>query len=74
MGTDAIGHVVDGSGQPLDWLWAIGSLRQGQLLESTAVPEIRGQAQDIADQVLRHIRGGGQYEAFFQDEQLASNY
>ena len=74
VGTDAIGHVVDGSGQPLDWLWAIGSLRQGQLLESTAVPEIRGQAQDIADQVLRHIRGGGQYEAFFQDEQLASNY
>jgi uncharacterized NAD(P)/FAD-binding protein YdhS len=56
VGTDLTGHVLDACGEPLDWLWALGSLRQGQLFESTAVPEIRGQAQDIAEQVLRHIR------------------
>ena len=72
VGTDAIGHVLDASGQPLDWLWAIGSLRQGQLFESTAVPEIRGQAQGIADQVTRRSRSDGQYEAFLQDERLAA--
>jgi uncharacterized NAD(P)/FAD-binding protein YdhS len=74
VGTDVNGHVLDASGEPLDWLWAVGSLRQGQLFESTAVPEIRGQAQTVAGQVLRHIRGGGQYETFLQDQQLASSY
>jgi uncharacterized NAD(P)/FAD-binding protein YdhS len=74
VGTDGMGHVLDASAQPLDWLWAIGSLRQGQLFESTAVPEIRGQAQGVADQVMRHIRGGRQYEAFLQDERMASSY
>ena len=42
------GPVLDAQGQPSPWLWAVGPLRQGQLLESTAVPEIRVQARDIA--------------------------
>jgi len=46
--TDAGGRVLAASGRPTEWMWALGSLRQGQLLESTAVPEIRSQAHDTA--------------------------
>jgi uncharacterized NAD(P)/FAD-binding protein YdhS len=58
VATDHRGRALDVRGRPSDWLWAIGSLRQGQLLESTAVPEIRAQAGDIAhdiEGVLGHL-------------------
>lgn len=42
------GCVLDSSGRRVPWLWALGPLRQGQLLESTAIPEIRAQAQTVA--------------------------
>ena len=54
--TDLAGKVIGTSGRPADWLWAIGSLRQGQLFESTAVPEIRLQAQDVAAQLRGRLR------------------
>ncbi|MEV6839244.1 FAD/NAD(P)-binding protein, partial [Streptomyces sp. NPDC051133] len=37
-------------------LWTLGVLRRGNLLESTAIPEIRAQAAEVADSVL-HVLG-----------------
>ncbi|SHG32273.1 Uncharacterized NAD(P)/FAD-binding protein YdhS [Jatrophihabitans endophyticus] len=45
--TDPAGRLVPASG-PAASIWAIGPLRRGQLWESTAVPEIRSQAADLA--------------------------
>ena len=50
-GTDAGGRVLTVSGEPIEWMWALGSQRQAQLLESTAVPEIRSQALQVASAV-----------------------
>jgi uncharacterized NAD(P)/FAD-binding protein YdhS len=35
-------------------LWTLGSLRRGNLLETTAIPEIRCQADDLATALRRH--------------------
>jgi uncharacterized NAD(P)/FAD-binding protein YdhS len=53
--TDVGGRVLAASGRPTEWMWALGSLRQGQLLESTAVPEIRAQAHDMASAVRHRL-------------------
>ncbi|WP_329565608.1 FAD/NAD(P)-binding protein [Kitasatospora sp. NBC_01266] len=37
-------------------LWTLGSLRRGNLLETTAIPEIRCQADDLARLLLDHSR------------------
>ncbi|MDQ1694768.1 MAG: hypothetical protein QOJ03_121, partial [Frankiaceae bacterium] len=50
--TDA-GAVVDATGRADGRITAIGPLRRGSLYESTAVPELRGQAADIADGLAR---------------------
>ncbi|UPG95260.1 FAD/NAD(P)-binding protein [Luteibacter aegosomatissinici] len=42
------GHLLDGDGKPRGNLFAIGSLLRGALWESTAIPEIRKQAQSLA--------------------------
>lgn len=55
VATDDRGRAVDARGRPSDWLWAIGPLRQGQLLESTAVPEIRIEARDVALDIGRYL-------------------
>lgn len=36
-------------------MWTLGLLRRGELLESTAMPEIRGQAADLARAVLHAL-------------------
>jgi uncharacterized NAD(P)/FAD-binding protein YdhS len=46
------GHLLDGNGRPRPNLFAIGSLLRGALWESTAIPEIRKQAQGVADMLL----------------------
>ena len=47
--TDAVsGQVKSAAGSPVAGLFAIGPLRRGTLWESTAVPEIRDQAQQLA--------------------------
>lgn len=51
VATTLRGRVLDATGYPLGWLWAMGSLRQGQLFESTAVRELRLQAREVALQV-----------------------
>jgi uncharacterized NAD(P)/FAD-binding protein YdhS len=46
------GHLFDGNGKPRPNLFAIGSLLRGALWESTAIPEIRKQAQSLANMLL----------------------
>jgi uncharacterized NAD(P)/FAD-binding protein YdhS len=48
------GAVVDRNGMAAPWLYAIGPMRIGGLLETTAVPEIREQAAALAQTLLRH--------------------
>jgi len=57
IATDPGGRVLAASGRPTEWMWALGSLRQGQLLESTAVPEIRAQAHHVAVAVRQWLAG-----------------
>ncbi|PWD43573.1 oxidoreductase [Gordonia paraffinivorans] len=45
------GQVLDADGRPGP-MWALGSLRRGELWETTAVPEIREQARDVAESLL----------------------
>jgi uncharacterized NAD(P)/FAD-binding protein YdhS len=45
------GRVVS-TGPPRPPLWAIGALRQGELWESTAIPEIRVQAVEVANAIV----------------------
>ncbi len=42
------GKVIDGSGQSDNQLYAIGPLLKAVLLESVAVPELKGQAEELA--------------------------
>ncbi|MFT4009461.1 MAG: FAD/NAD(P)-binding protein [Nocardioidaceae bacterium] len=46
------GRLVDSEGTTEAPLWTLGAMRRGELWESTAVPEIRTQAQAIATDVL----------------------
>jgi hydroxyacylglutathione hydrolase len=48
------GAVVDRNGTAMPWLYAIGPMRVGGLLETTAVPEIREQAAALSQTLLRH--------------------
>jgi uncharacterized NAD(P)/FAD-binding protein YdhS len=48
--------VVDDRGRPSDFLFAIGPLLKGTLWETTAVPELRAQAQRVAEVVLADDR------------------
>lgn len=45
--TDERGAVLDAHGQASAVMFALGPMRKGQLWETTAVPEIRGQAQAL---------------------------
>ncbi len=72
--TDLAGRVIGASGEAADCFWAIGSLRQGQLFESTAVPEIRMQARDVSAELKRRFRQCGQDRAVFESAPLAANY
>ena len=70
--TDAGGRVLTASGQPTEWMWALGSLRQGQLLESTAVPEIRAQAHHTAVAVRQWLAGKASGTVSLTDDYEAS--
>jgi uncharacterized NAD(P)/FAD-binding protein YdhS len=48
LDTDPDGRLLDRTGRPSDTLWALGPLRRGALLETTAIPEIRDQAAALA--------------------------
>lgn len=49
----ADGSAVDAEGEILPWLQVLGGLRAGCLWETTAVPELRGQAENAARRLLR---------------------
>jgi uncharacterized NAD(P)/FAD-binding protein YdhS len=49
---DDRGALIDACGRVDRRLWTIGSLRRGTLWETTAVPEIRTQASDLAESLL----------------------
>ncbi|MET0935274.1 MAG: FAD/NAD(P)-binding protein [Luteibacter sp.] len=46
------GHLLDGNGRARSNLFAVGSLLRGALWESTAIPEIRKQAQNVANMLM----------------------
>lgn len=48
LDVDGDGRLIGDDGEPSAVLWAIGPLRRGALLETTAVPEIRVQAAALA--------------------------
>ena len=49
------GAVIEGSGAASKSLFALGSVRKGLLWESTAVPEIRVQAQSLAERLAQDL-------------------
>ena len=52
LACDADGALVDGAGRVSDRLFTLGPLRKGELWESTAVPELRVQAERLARRLL----------------------
>jgi uncharacterized NAD(P)/FAD-binding protein YdhS len=46
---DADGHLIDGAGATVPGIVCLGSIRQGEEWETTAIPEIRAQAAAIAE-------------------------
>lgn len=54
---DIDGALVDNEASPSEWLFAIGPLRNGVLLETTAVPEIGQQAELLSDLLLSSLAG-----------------
>jgi len=56
LACDPHGAVLDSSGIVSDRLYAVGPLRKGELGESTAVPELREQAERVARRVLENAR------------------
>ncbi len=55
LATDADGALLDADGQATGRLYTLGPPRRGELWETTAVPEIRGQARDLAWHLLRRL-------------------
>jgi uncharacterized NAD(P)/FAD-binding protein YdhS/tetratricopeptide (TPR) repeat protein len=55
LATDGHGRLVRADGQPQAGLWTLGALRRGELYESTAIPEIRAQARDLASAVVAEL-------------------
>jgi len=51
------GEVLDVSGQVVPGLYVVGPPRKGTLWETTAVPEIRGQAAVLAQSLPERVRG-----------------
>ena len=49
------GRLLDSAGTTDAPIWVLGALRRGELWESTAVPEIRGQASAVATAVLDEV-------------------
>jgi uncharacterized NAD(P)/FAD-binding protein YdhS len=50
-----VGRLIDSDGRTETPLWTLGALRRGELFESTAIPEIRGQALAVAGALLDRV-------------------
>ncbi|MET9410838.1 FAD/NAD(P)-binding protein [Streptomyces sp. NPDC002935] len=55
--TSGDGRLVPAAGRAALRLWTIGAARRGNLLETTAIPEIRAQAAQVASGVLAALAG-----------------
>lgn len=55
LDVDANGALIDASGTPSSWLYAIGPVRKGFLWETTAVPELREQAVELAGHLSQQL-------------------
>ena len=55
--TDPVGRALDKKGRPLPTLLVAGTLRKSTLWESTAVPELRQQAQSAAQTAIETLHG-----------------
>lgn len=58
IATAGEGAVLGVDGVPVAGLWTLGSTRIGDLWESIAIPELRGQAERVAAAALRFATGG----------------
>ena len=57
--TSGVGAVLGADGQPVPGLWTLGVLRIGDLWETIAMPDLRGQARDVARAVQAADQLGG---------------
>ena len=57
LDTAGDGRLLPAAGAPALRLWTVGAARRGNLLETTAVPEIRAQAAEVAGNVLETLTG-----------------
>ncbi len=55
IASEAPGCVVDARGRPDPGLFVLGTMRIGTLWESTAIPELRGQALALANHLREHF-------------------
>ncbi|GAA3205702.1 hypothetical protein GCM10020256_01230 [Streptomyces thermocoprophilus] len=55
LDTAGDGRLLPAAGAPALRLWTVGAARRGNLLETTAVPEIRAQAAEVAGNVLETL-------------------
>lgn len=53
--TDEHGSAIGRESQAVEWLSIVGPLRKATLWESTAVPELRNHARDVAQNILRRV-------------------
>jgi uncharacterized NAD(P)/FAD-binding protein YdhS len=56
LATTLDGRVIDAGGTVVDGLFTVGPSRKGTLWESTAIPEIRAQAAQVAAALTRPSR------------------
>ncbi|QIK68188.1 hypothetical protein G7072_19255 [Nocardioides sp. HDW12B] len=56
---DPTGRVVDSTGEPLPDVFAVGPARRGLDWEVTAVPDLRVQALEVAEEILPALEGRG---------------
>jgi hydroxyacylglutathione hydrolase len=57
--TDGTSRAQGADGASVPWLWSIGALMRGRIFETTAVPEIRDQAQQLSRQIHNYLTPAG---------------
>ncbi len=56
LDVDTHGRLLRGDGSPTPWMYAVGLARRGTLYETTAIPELREQARDVAARLVGQSR------------------
>jgi uncharacterized NAD(P)/FAD-binding protein YdhS len=66
LDVDARGALIDYQGKPSRSLFTIGPTRKGQLWETTAVPEIRLQAEQLAEHLVGTLETDSQEDEWLE--------